>query len=61
MRRPSDPDRFLIGHGASLAVMSDMIVSPETWMLLRLAILVLVLAGFGAAIGLSRLVRAVSR
>jgi hypothetical protein len=37
--------------------MSNNLVSTETWMLLRLVMLILLLAGFAATLGLSRLVR----
>jgi hypothetical protein len=41
--------------------MSDMIVSTETWMLLRFAMLILAVAGFAATLGLSGLVRTARR
>jgi hypothetical protein len=37
--------------------MSTTIVSTETWMLLRLGMFVVVLAGFAVALGVARLAR----
>jgi hypothetical protein len=41
--------------------MSNHLVSTETWMLLRLVMLVLLLAGVAATLGLSRLLRLARR
>jgi len=41
--------------------MNDMIVSTEGWMLLRLAMFVLAMAGFAAALGVSGLLRTARR
>jgi hypothetical protein len=41
--------------------MSNNLVSTETWMLLRLVLLVLLLAGFAATLGLTRLLRRARR
>ncbi len=49
IRRTRVPDRILIAPRATLAVMNDMIIPTQTWMLLRLAIPILALLALGVS------------